>query len=700
MTPSLHAKHPKVTTPLDTVPGERPAFVLEGFKGTEALSQPFEFNVNLLAEKQQPVAFEKMLGQKITIKLPVAHSPERYITGIVTRLTQGREVIGHHHKTLYVRFKAEVRPKFWLLRHRVQSRIFQQKSVLDILQEVLQGLDTSFECQTEFDTRDYCVQYRESDFHFASRLMEEEGIYYYFKHTNQGHQMVLADTPESHVDLPGEPLVPFLEAGGAAQEKEGVYAWEKSQEIRPGKTTLWDYCFEMPEKNLEAQRTILETVRVGSVTHKLKVTGSDKLEVYEYPGGYARRYDGVAPGGGDRPSDLDKVFEDGRRTASVRMRQETVPGILVVGKSRCKHFSAGHKFTVHDQAKTHSNLNGTYTLTRVEHDANMEGGQVGEQAGTLFYGNTFHCIPHSLPYRPPHLTRRARIDGTQTAVVVGPEGEEIFTDKYGRVKVQFHWDRKGKKNADSSCWVRVGTLWAGQQWGAIHIPRVGQEVIVAFEDGDPDQPIIVGSVYNAKLMPPYTLPANKTQSGIKSRSSLKGGAEDFNELRFEDKKDNEDVYFHAQKDFHRVVENDDDLKVNHDQTIQIKNNRTETVQEGNEKVTVSKGNREVEISTGNEKLTVSKGNRQVEISTGNDTLTITMGNLTTKISAGKSETEAMQSIELKVGPSSIKIDPSGITLTAMTIKVDAEMYAEVKGLNVKVDGAGIIQLDGGLTMIN
>jgi type VI secretion system secreted protein VgrG len=682
MTPSLHAKHsPQVTTPLDTVPGERPAFVLEGFTGTEALSQPFLFTVNLLAEKQQPVAFEKMLGQKITIKLPVAHSPERYITGTVTRLTQGREVHGRHHKTLYIRYVAEVRPKFWLLQHHTQSRIFQQKSVPDILIEVLKGLDTSFEFQTKFDPRDYCVQYRESDFDFASRLMEEEGIYYYFKHTAGGHQMVLAATPQSHADLPGSPRVPFLEAGGAATEKEGVYAWEKSQEIRPGKTTLWDYCFEMPEKNLEAQHTILETVEVGKVTHKLKVTGSDKLEVYEYPGGYARRYDGVAPGGGDRQSDLEKVFEDGKRTAFVRMRQGTVPAVLIVGKSRCKHFSAGHKFTLHDQANN-SNNDGSYVLTRVEHSANLEGGQVGDQAGTLFYGNTFHCIPHALPYRPPRLTPRARIDGTQTAVVVGPEGEEIFTDKYGRVKVQFHWDRAGKKNASSSCWVRVGTLWAGQQWGAIHIPRIGQEVIVAFEDGDPDQPIIVGSVYNATHMPPYTLPDNRTQSGIKSRSSLKGGAEDFNELRFEDKKGQEDVYFHAQKDFHRVVENDDDLKVNHDQTITIKNSRTETVQEGDEKVTVS------------------KGNRKVEISTGNDTLTITMGNLTTKISAGKSETEAMQSIELKVGPSSIKIDPSGITLTAMTIKVDAEMYAEVKGLNVKVDGAGMIQLDGGLTMIN
>jgi type VI secretion system secreted protein VgrG len=266
-------------------------------------------------------------------------------------------------------------------------------------------------------------------------------------------------------------------------------------------------------------------------------------------------------------------------------------------------------------------------------------------------------------------------------VVVGPSGEEIFTDKYGRVKVQFRWDRQGTNDGNSSCWVRVATPWAGKQWGAIHIPRIGQEVVVAFEEGDPDQPIIVGSVYNAEQMPPYSLPDNKTQSGMKSRSSLEGGPDDFNELRFEDKKGSEDIYFHAQKDFHRVVENDDDLKVGHDQTITIHNDRTATIEEGNDK------------------LTIEKGDREVKIEMGNDSLLISMGNQTTRLDLGKSETEAMQSIELKVGQSSIKVDQTGVTIKGMMVKVEGQIQTEVKGLMTNVSGDAILQVKGGLTMI-
>ncbi len=244
------------------------------------------------------------------------------------------------------------------------------------------------------------------------------------------------------------------------------------------------------------------------------------------------------------------------------------------------------------------------------------------------------------------------------------------------------WDRDGKKDANSSCWVRVATTWAGQHWGTVHIPRVGQEVIVAFLEGDPDQPIIVGSVYNATQMPPYPLPDKRTQSGIKSRSSLKGGADDFNELRFEDKKSSEDVYFHGQKDFHRVVENDDDLQVGRDQTIAIKRHRTETVKEGNEKVTVEKGDRTVEISMGNETLTIKKGNQ------------------TTKLNLGASTTEAMQSIELKVGQNSIKIDQSGVTIQGLVIKLQGQVQLQLEAPILQVNGSGMVKLQGGMVTIN
>jgi type VI secretion system secreted protein VgrG len=292
------------------------------------------------------------------------------------------------------------------------------------------------------------------------------------------------------------------------------------------------------------------------------------------------------------------------------------------------------------------------------------------------------CIPYGSKFRPARVTPEPTVQGPQTAIVVGPKGEEIFTDKFGRVKVQFHWDRLGKKDDNSSCWVRVAQPWAGKNWGAIFIPRIGQEVVVDFLEGDPDQPIIIGSVYNALQMPPYDLPANKTQSGLKTRSTKNSGSANFNELRFEDKRESEDIYFHAEKDFHRVVEHDDDLQVGNDQTIVIQNNRTENVKKGDETITIEKGNRETTIKVGNETLTISTGNQ------------------TTKISLGKSETEAMQSIELKVGPSSIKLDPTGVTIKGMKIMIEGQVQVDVKGVITNINGSAMVNIKGGITMIN
>lgn len=311
---------------------------------------------------------------------------------------------------------------------------------------------------------------------------------------------------------------------------------------------------------------------------------------------------------------------------------------------------------------------------------------------------------------------------------MGPPGEEIWPDKYGRIKVQFHWDREGTNDEKSSCWVRVATPWAGKQWGMIHIPRIGQEVIVAFEEGDPDQPLIVGSVYNYEQMPPYKLPDNKTQSGLKSRSSKQASATNFNELRFEDKKDAEQIYVHAEKDFDGVIENNESRKVGFEkkdkgnqsieifnnqelkvgcsqasegsQTITVYKDRTETVETGNEMVTVKKGNRTVNVDTGNDTHQIKMGNRDVKIDMGNDTLTIKMGNQTTKLNLGKSATEAMQSIELKVGSSSIKVDQMGVTIKGMMVKIEGQVQTEVKGLMTSVQGSAMTTVKGAITMIN
>jgi type VI secretion system secreted protein VgrG len=692
------ARYTQANRPLEVVtPLGADVLLLEKFTGVEAISQPFHFQLDLLAQSNAPIAFDKVLGQKVGVRLDLPDNQKRYFSGVVSRFTQGRDLPGAAGDSVFTRYRMEIVPPFFFLRHRTNCRTFQQVAILDILRQVLAGLDVSFQVQGAFQPRDYCVQYRETDFAFASRLMEEEGIFYFFKHTLAGCQMVLANAPPAHPPLASSPAVAFESmARRTSRTEDRVLGWEKSQEVRAGKTTLWDSCFELPGDHLQSLRPVTPEVTVGTINHKLGVGGNGAFERYDYPGGYAQRFDGVDPGGGARPADLAKISPDGGRTAGIRMAQETLPAVVVVGVSDCRHFTTGCQFTL----TNHPNANGPYVLTRVEHSASVEGTYTTNDPPTLAYENHFECIPLSLPFQPPLTTPKPRIAGAQPAVVVGPPGEEIFTDKYGRIKVQFDWDRVGQKNANSSCWVRVATPWAGRQWGAIHIPRVGMEVVVAFEEGDPDRPVVVGTVYNAAQMPPYQLPQDRTQSGVKSRSSLGGGADDFNELRFEDKKGSEDVYFHAQKDFHRVVENDDDLKVGHDQTIEIKNNRTETVKEGDEKVTVEKGNRTIEVTTGNDTHNIKKGNREVTIDMGNDTLTIKMGNQTTKLNLGASSTEAMQSIELKVGQSSVKLDQTGVTIKGLMISIEGQVQTSVKGMLTQVDGSAMLQLSGGIIMID
>jgi type VI secretion system secreted protein VgrG len=431
---------------------------------------------------------------------------------------------------------------------------------------------------------------------------------------------------------------------------------------------------------------IADGVAVGQVAHKLRISPNDKLEIYDYPGAYAQRFDGVNPGGGDRSADLNHIFEDGPRTAEVRMQEEAMSSLAINGEGTCRHFVTGHWFTL----ERHFNADGKYLLTGIEHSGRFAADyfRSGSESEEFVYRNTFTCIPFDLPFRPRRTTPRPFVHGAQTAVVVGPAGEEIFTDKYGRVKVQFHWDRQGKNDANSSCWIRVGTLWAGKQWGVIHIPRIGQEVIVDFLEGDPDQPLIVGSVYNAETMPPYDLPANKTQSGVKSRSSLGGTPANFNEIRFEDKKGCELLHIHAERDQEIEVEHDEshwvghDRKknVDHDETTKIGHDRTETVSH-------------------DETITIDQGNRTVTLNMGNDSLTIKMGDQTTNINLGKSETEALQSIELKVGQSSIKLDQMGVTIKGMTINVEGQVMTQIKGTMTQVNGDAMLTLKGGLTMI-
>ncbi len=557
MATQIQAANPiTVTTPLG------PDVLLTGFTGHEAISQLFSFHIDMIAEHKVDVPFEKLLGQKITVTLWLPEDKKRFFNGICKRISQG------HRDQTYNSYRVEIVPQFWSLTKKAQSRIFQHLTVPDILQKVLQGLDVSFEIKGAFQPRDFCVQYRETDFNFASRLMEEEGIYYFFKHSSSGHKMVVTNEEVLHPDMPDQNKFIFEELAEGKRDELRVFSWEKIQELRSGKYTLWDHTFELPHKHLEASQPILNTpVPVGKVNHKLNIA-NDKLEVYDYPGAYAQRFDGVDKGGGDQPADLQKIFQDNKRTVKIRMEEETTPAILIRGASNCRNFVSGHDFTL----ERHFNADGQYLLISVHHSARLEGNYRSGETSEFIYQNTFTCIPSSLPFRPPRVAGKPVVEGTQTAVVVGPAGEEIFTDKYGRVKVQFHWDRQGKNDADSSCWVRVAQAWAGKRWGAFFWPRIGQEVIVDFLEGDPDQPIIVGSVYNADQMPPYLgkgpddkHPNDNKLSGVKTNTT-KGGV-GFNELRFDDTKEKQQVFIHAERNMDTRVKNDSMERIVHDRHL-------------------------------------------------------------------------------------------------------------------------------------
>jgi type VI secretion system secreted protein VgrG len=641
--------------------------LLVGLSGREAISQLFDFHLDLLAENRKDVAFDKLLGEGVTIRLALGNDKYRYFHGICNRVSQGRR------DTVFTYFSLEIVPQFWLLTRRAQSRIFQHLSVPDILKKVLQGLDVTFELRGTFEPRDFCVQYRETDFNFASRLMEEEGIYYFFKHSAEGHKMVVANTPQSHPDMPEMSKIVYEEITGGRRDEMRIHRWEKVQEIRSGKYTLWDHCFELPHKHLEADDLILPDVQVGDIKHKLRVGGNHTMEIYDYPGAYAQRFDGVNKGGGEQSGEVQKIFEDNKRTVKIRMQQETLPGLVIQGASDCRQFVTGHKFSL----DRHFDADADYLLVSAVHSSRLTADyRSGE--GEFGYENSFTCIPFAIPYRPLMVMPKPVVQGTQTAVVVGPPGEEIFVDKYGRVKVQFHWDREGKNDADSSCWIRVATLWAGKKWGAINIPRIGMEVIVDFLEGDPDQPIIVGTVYNADMMPPYELPKEQTKSTTKTMSSKGGGG--FNEIRFEDLKGKEQIFIHGEKDQDIRIKNDRREWIGNDRHLIVKRDKFEQV-ERDEQNLIKRDQIEEIVRDHHLKI---KGKESIAVD-GSHSFTVG-GDVNEKFAKNHNEEagmsihvkagmtlilEAGTQISLKVGGNFIDIGPAGVTIVGTMVKINS-----------------------------
>jgi type VI secretion system secreted protein VgrG len=541
--------------------------LLNKFSVTEQISELFAIEAELLLEEDDatfnPTVIDpaSLLGKGVTITVSAHDGSGRDFSGMVSRFTQG------NRNTRFSYYNITIVPHVWMLTQKRQSRIFQQKTVKEILEAVFAGFEVKFELQNTYNQRNYCVQYRETDFDFAARLMEEEGIFFFFEHIDGKDRMVIADTPQSHRDCPNKSSVPFFVKVGEQEDfLSAVNTFLSGYNLQTGKVTLWDNNFQLPGKKLDKEEQ-----------SRFTFGDNKKLELYDFPGGYARKYDGIDKGGSEQSGELTHIFDD--REATVRNVIEALDARATNanGKSDCGSFIAGGRFTLTDHPN--ADLNGQYILTEVEHSAEQNPAYVSNEQVTDPYTNKFSCVGYGAgkpAYRPLRTLEKPIIHGSQTAFVVGPAGEEIFTDKYGRIKVQFNWDRDGKDDASSSCWVRVAQTWAGNKWGGMFIPRIGMEVLVHFLEGDPDQPIVTGCVYNPQTMPPYTLPDEKTKSTMKSNSTTGGGG--FNEFRFEDKKGSEQIFMHGQKDLDIRIRNNRRELIGNDRHLIVKRDKREKVE--------------------------------------------------------------------------------------------------------------------------
>lgn len=623
----------QLTTPLGA-----DALWLESLEGTEYLSEPFLFELSMLTE-QDIIDASALVGKAAHVTLVDGDGNKRYIHGIVTRFSQDER-----------RCRAELRPWIWMLSLTSDCRIFQNKSVPDILAAVFGDCgqtDYRNDLVLSYPTLGYCVQFQETSFQFASRLMEEAGIAYYFDHSDSAHTLVLIDDPSKYPGCPHADSLPFLPLPGDRDWLTDlrIGSADLSQRVASAAFQTDDYNFTTPSTELKA------------------VAGNGSWQIYEYPGRYTAKSDG------------DTV---------AKRRMEEIEALVkqLSGTSPVRHMSAGATFTMTKHPS--DAFNGKYALYSVQHSARRRQ-----------YGNIFTAFPADVPFRPPRRTARPQLVGAQTAVVVGPSGKEIWTDQYGRVKVQFHWDQKGSKDENSSCWIRVAQNWAGTGWGAFTLPRIGQEVVVSFLDGDPDRPLATGCVYNGDNPVPYALPDEQTKTTLKSYSSQGGGG--FNEIRFEDKKDSEQLFIQAQKDFSITVLHDRTETVDHDDTVTVKNDRTVTVSEGNAAFAVSKGN-ETHTVAGTRGITVTKAethSNKADYSqdvAGNFTLQVT-GDITIK-ATGAVTIEAGSSLTLKSG---MGLSAQAGTALSLSGGTTMEIKASATGT---VDGGGILNLKGGLVKLN
>jgi type VI secretion system secreted protein VgrG len=588
------------------------ALLIRHFSGLERLGACFEYVLHLYSEKSD-VDAKSLLGQHASVRMRCGKQPERYFDGVVCEFGPTR------FAGRYFGYRMVLRPWFWLLSRNRDSRIFQRMSTLDIARDVFSRWGFSdFESRVtgSFPTREYCVQYRESDLGLISRLLEEDGIYYYFKHELGRHVLVLADSSSAHESVSQfETLRLRKIIQDHPETSAGIHWWITNAKIRPGKVELRDYDFQKPNAQLDAKRA------------DPKEHSHADAELYDYPGDFSE-------------------VADGESRAKVRLQEALADYEIAEGDTDASGLFAGATFNLEESP--HQSQNHEYLIVSTSYDADSGVFESGT-APKFRFNMRLRAIDNVTTFRPARVARRSMMPGAQTAIVVGPKGREIWTDEYGRVRVQFHWDRQGKRDESSSCWIRVAQLWTGSGWGSLHIPRIGQEVIVDFLEGNPDRPIVTGCVYNESNHPPYALPDKQTQSGVKTRSTEHGGQDDYNEIRLDDSKGNEELLIHAQRDMNASAKRNLSVAVGHDEKRTVQNNLSLRVASGDFLTEVQNGHMSVIVSDDAYSVDAKK-----IFGTGWDEITFEVGGSSIKI-----EPEA---VTLSSGINKIVLDGSGITI--------------------------------------
>jgi type VI secretion system secreted protein VgrG len=668
--------------------------LLEGFEAEEGLSRPYLYTLDFVSE-DHAVKPEDVLRKPFLVSMETLPDQDPFLThGVVrsfVRLGVSEELAS---------YRAELVPAMWFLTQTFDCRIFQEMTALEIVKDILGDANPEVEfedrCTRSYPKREYCVQYRESSFNFVSRLLEEEGIFYFFEHTDSAHKLILADAKSAFKPCPGYKKLRIDPQG--ALEEQCIRSLVEEHAVRSYEVMLSDY------DPLQPSLQLYGTMR-----------GRDIImdPVFDYPGLFT-----------DRDVGEQRARSDLERREKMRHR--------VSGTATAHGLRAGTVIEVEDHVRPEANRG--YYLDRVRRSA-YSGGFRAWGGAEFNYSTEFTAFPDDVPFRPDLAARRPVVQGTQTAVVVGKKGEEVWVDQHGRIKVQFHWDRYGNKDENSSCWVRVSTQTAGKNWGHIEIPRIGHEVIVDFLEGNPDRPIVVGSVYNAEMKTPYPLPDKQLVSGIKTRSSPK--AQGYNELIMDDLKDKELIRMHAQRNHQVKVLRSESRKVGLHQVEVIDGARGVKI-DGETKLDLAEGdeigdvgekgkwekdlgdllqvtsNRYVEIGKeqdvkcenghhlvvvdGDVTTLIEKGNLEDKLEKGNHTTELLDGNVEVTTSKGTITLDASDKILLKCGQSSIELKPSKITLTIGESKVTLDqMNVKIETPNLKAKADMMVEVEAGLT---